>query len=139
MGEGESWYWLIGILEGEGWFSLATGKHGSPVVGVKMRDEAVIARVAALCGRKYYARPSKNAAHSDTFETRLYGAEALALMEKVLPYMCERRQRQIEDVLKRAKTRSRPQTESGFRLPELCRVPLCPFGREHGEYCASHV
>lgn len=89
------------------------------VIEMEMKDEHVVARVAALWGVSYYRRDrrERNPNSAVTYQVRITGARAVQLMERLAPYMSPRRQRTITRVT------------TGYRekhpdMPEAGRVPL---------------
>jgi hypothetical protein len=96
-------YWLIGILEGEGSFMKPAPSLKSPRVVVTMKDKDVVDR----CGKILKLKTSiqrmreKNPRHSDVYRVCLGGRRAIALMEAIYPHMSKRRKVQIENALGR--------------------------------------
>lgn len=92
--------WVAGVLEGEGCFDYnRTPKY--PRVRAEMTDEDVIDRLHRLVGGRKHA-PKKRKGHwKQSYGLIVNGAEAVALMEAVLPLMGERRRAKIERLLTR--------------------------------------
>lgn len=98
--DGNDFYWLVGLLEGEGSFTKgAPSAPNSPRINVQMTDEDVIARIAIMFGRKYNRYVSKNPKHKPTYVVRCTGLKAVNLMVMIQPYMSIRRQGQIQTAL----------------------------------------
>jgi len=93
--------WLAGLMEGEGCFAFGT----SPKITISMTDKDVMEKAALLmvapCRR--INRPTITG--KDVFRAELYGNPAIVLMEKLLPFMGERRSTKIREVLSAAATR----------------------------------
>ena len=90
-------YWLAGLLEGEG--SFLTGPPSAPrypVLALQMTDRDVVARVAAMFGRKLGRWQSRRAREQPVFLVRITGAKAVAWMNALRPLMGERRRAQID-------------------------------------------
>jgi hypothetical protein len=96
-------YWLAGLLEGEG--SFLAGPPSAPNslrIALTMTDEDVVARVAALWGVAYHEvrqQRSRVMGWKPNYYVHLRGKPAVELMEQLLPFMGERRQQQIRRAL----------------------------------------
>lgn len=109
-----SLYWLAGILEGEGHFSLPCKRRpNSPIIGIKMTDRDVIDKVASLFQTStYIVRPNpKHPLWKQCYSTRLTGGRAANLMQEIYPLMGVRRQCQI-DIALQGKRGARPVTRT---------------------------
>ena len=108
--------WLAGLLEGEGSFCWA--KHESyktknnpkgryATVQVCSTDRDVIAEAARLMRTNVmgpYSYPQrKKASYKPVYVTNRRGAKAIILAKRLHPYMCDRRQKQIEALTKGGK------------------------------------
>jgi hypothetical protein len=74
-------HWLAGLLEGEGSFLKgppSAPRH--PVLALQMTDEDVVARVAAMFGRKLGRWQPRETRWKPTFMVRITGAKAVAWM-----------------------------------------------------------
>ncbi len=96
--------WVAGILEGEGCFYTKVVKNGESFslatrIIVSMTDKDVLIRFQHLCGGwiggPYLPRKSVR----QVWSWNLWGANAVALMKKVRPYMGERRSRKIDEAV----------------------------------------
>ena len=100
--------WLVGILEGEGCFRIASRhkKSAYPRIIVKMCDRDAVERLAEITGagivREAAWESKKNPKHSVAYTWTVNGAASLPLMELVRPYMGERRKQKIDEVLAEA-------------------------------------
>lgn len=104
--------WLAGYLEGEGCFLLRArwrGKEhptgGSPGVIVHAVDEDVIARAAALMRTKCRRETRPTTTGKAVFCASVGGDPAIALMNKLLPFMGQRRSAKIKEILAACKLR----------------------------------
>ena len=103
--EAERFFWLVGLLEGEGTF-YTPSKATLPVVEIEMNDEDVVTRAASLIGSKVTFRdramPDVNGKQvvRRTYRTRLRGYRAVWLMHRIKPYMGSRRRLQIQAALR---------------------------------------
>jgi len=89
--------WVVGILEGEGCFDTK-GKRAR--VRVSMSDDDVVKRFTELLPTHYSPRQTDgNGVHKDMFHYEITGKKAKLLMTDVFPYMSERRQLKIQEVL----------------------------------------
>lgn len=98
--------WLSGFLEGEGCFTRVLGRSGKPEVwhakvSVENTDLDVMLRVQWLLNAKtlgsYESQRYRGAKKSYT--AAITGPKALALMLEVYPYMGNRRQSRILELL----------------------------------------
>lgn len=99
MDDSHTFFWLVGVFEGEAWFGYIASRK-CPVIEVEMKDEHVIARVAAILGTSYIRRDRRESRPNTaiTFRTRLTGKRALQLMKRLQPYLSPRRARAIAQV-----------------------------------------
>lgn len=93
-------YWVAGLLEGEGSFTSKANKF--PRVTCEMTDEDVIKKLHSLLGGQLY-KPTKRQSHwKQSWQwTYVKSHEAAAFMQKIYPYMGERRKKQIDNTLKK--------------------------------------
>jgi len=97
----QEFFWLIGILEGEGCFA-ANGHTVAAIVD--MTDEDTMKKVSKLMGAKLKCRqPSGN--RRRVYSASIYGNKAIDLMKRVRPYMSKRRGVKIDHIIKWAKAR----------------------------------
>ncbi len=98
----EEFFWLVGLLEGEGYFLRPLPSNpNNPIVGIDITDEDTALTVSLLCGRKVTKRLKrpKNIyfkRHKPSYTVRIVGNDAVELMKAFRPYMCVRRQAQID-------------------------------------------
>jgi hypothetical protein len=93
-------HWLAGLLEGEGSFLKgppSAPRH--PILALQMTDEDVVARVAAMFGRRASCWQPREARWQRTFLVRVTGAKAVAWMTALHPLMGQRRREQIDRAL----------------------------------------
>jgi hypothetical protein len=97
---GPDLHWLAGLLEGEGSFLKgppSAPRH--PILALQMTDEDVVARVAAMFGRRASGWQPREARWQRTFMVRVTGAKAVAWMTALHPLMGQRRREQIDRAL----------------------------------------
>lgn len=96
-------YWLAGLLEGEGSFSPGPPSAPNSVrITLSMTDRDVVARVAALWSVAYHEvreQRSLERGWKPAYHVSLRGKRALEFMHDLLPLMGERRQLQIRRAL----------------------------------------
>jgi hypothetical protein len=101
-------YWLAGLLEGEGSFQvgydnrqgLGRSPRRYPRLQLRMTDEDVIARAAALLGCSYHGSVSPSAVgKKPVYGLAINDARAVALMRQLRPLLGERRQQRIDEIL----------------------------------------
>jgi hypothetical protein len=90
-------FWLVGILEGEGTFLAGPpSARGQPIVRVSMTDRDVVDRVGTLIDRAVVPVRTRRAHHKTPYVTCIKGAPAVALMRALLPHMSVLRTAQIQ-------------------------------------------
>lgn len=102
--------WLAGLLEGEGSFGF--NYRGRPCVQVQMADRDVVAAAASLMGGNLlgpYTRPNRPD-NKPMFHAKRVGVPAAKVMERVRPWMGERRSARISEVLGLPAPVPRPRT-----------------------------
>lgn len=94
------WYWLAGLLEGEGCFRLPPPcEPGYPRISLRMRDLDVVQKVAEKFGINYICATKPQFEHHSTIhQLTIRGSKALLTMGTIYPIMGERRKSQIERV-----------------------------------------
>lgn len=98
-----NFYWLIGILEGEGSFlKPAPSKTNQPGIALQMCDEDVVKRVADMFNMKYHKSYTQK--HIDNNWRPVYGfllrgKRAVDLMKSIYPHMSIRRKKQIDNAI----------------------------------------
>lgn len=97
INDSHTFFWLVGLLEGEGYFAYSPNRR-TAIIEVEMKDEHVIARIAALFGLSYRRRDrrARNPNASVTYSVKLSGRRAMQLMKRVQPYLSPRRQRAVQ-------------------------------------------
>jgi hypothetical protein len=94
--ENADFFWLAGILEGEGSFMKGPPtKPKNPRITMASTDEDVLARVAKLFDSPYCmvtVRPE----YKQKYQTAINGKRAVDLMLLLRPFMSIRRQQQID-------------------------------------------
>lgn len=95
--ESEFW-WLVGILEGEGYFGF---EKWSQRIQVKMTDLDVIERVvevfSKITGREHAIHESPNKGKNDSlpYVVSIHGDDARKVMRMIVPHMGFRRRQRI--------------------------------------------
>lgn len=102
-------FWLVGLLEGEGYFGF---EKWSQRVQVKMTDLDIVVKVAILfekiTGRRPVVHESpnrKNVKDSLPYVIAIHGEDARTVMRMVVSHMGARRRRRIWQSLNRFKPR----------------------------------
>ena len=96
----EDFYWLIGILEGEGCFGITPARryknsvYRYPKIALQMTDEDIVARVAKLLNTTYSFGPRQKP-HKNIFHCSISGARAAEAMQTMREFMGKRRQAKI--------------------------------------------
>src|SRR5215208_4435928 len=104
MTSDQSEAWLAGRLEGEGYFGTITNRVGGYAyryarVGVSMTDADVVDRVAALWEASVHEVKPSGVSKKVTYRCLLVGTRAVHWMERLYPFMGERRRAQIDAAL----------------------------------------
>ena len=99
MNENEQFYWLVGLLEGEGSFFVSNSggvRAPTPKISIQMTDEEPIRHVAEMWGVKYGEYPPYGKNRKGTYSVTLCGSKSIPWMKRLKPYMSLRRQKQID-------------------------------------------
>jgi len=103
--------WLAGLLEGEGCFRVREDQRKRvrnylvPRVFMNQTDEDVVRRAAKLAGVGRVYGPYRNGGnghqshYKPVWQFMVEGPDALWLMEQLYPYMGQRRQAKIDEIL----------------------------------------
>jgi hypothetical protein len=88
--------WLAGLLEGEGYFGMVTNHVGGhfyryPRVGVSMTDADIVDRVADLWDTSVYEAKPAGVSKKVQYRCVLLGTRAVNWMERLYPFLGERR------------------------------------------------
>ena len=102
MNEEQKFFWLVGLLEGEGSF-ICSSK--SLTIQLRMtKDEDTMTRAAIILGAKLRKYSARKLEYNDVYYLALNGTPAKIWMERLLPYMSARRQEQIKISIERNKS-----------------------------------
>ncbi len=94
-------YWLAGLLEGEGsFFQGPPSKANQPRIQIMMTDEDIIARVAQLFARSYLVSRKDRGGIKPIYITSIRGRNAVEWMRRLRPLMGQRRQGQIDSAIR---------------------------------------
>lgn len=143
MTDETNFFWLAGLLEGEGSFLRPSpSRPYEPKVDVEMTDEDVIRRVATLLGVSYRKRDRGRPKARMTYHVRVVGGKAVALMWRLKPYLSARRQAQITRAIEAYAARGpkyHPFNLPPYELHPVCAHALCANSVEPGsDRCAAH-
>ncbi|MDT7541147.1 MAG: hypothetical protein QOE33_1051 [Acidobacteriota bacterium] len=90
-------YWLCGLLEGEGSFMKGPPSRPQyPVLSITSTDEDVIQRVGSLLGVSYCSVTKRKTHWKQSFSLRIHGRKAVDLMTRMRSHMSTRRREQID-------------------------------------------
>lgn len=100
-------YWLAGLLEGEGSFSVnSTARHSvSPLVELSTVDHDVILRVQRVYRERYgasvniHVRPPRQAGYQQQYHLALLGAHARTLLADIEPILGTRRRARTDELM----------------------------------------
>ncbi len=99
-------YWLAGLLEGEGCFSINNSTQNCPQILLGMNDRDIVERAAKLLGDVKIGETITPPGHI-RYRISLGGKDAISAMIALRPLMGERRQKRILEVLHIAEGRPR--------------------------------
>lgn len=130
-------YWLVGLLEGEGCFSFR--KPNAITIALGMTDEDVVARAARLMGGTYFRSVSgqkRNPRAKPMYITHACGQRAFELMKAMRPFFGARRHAKVSSAieayrgpLRRACSRNKDaivnMLHSGMKHAEVAAVIGC--------------
>lgn len=93
--------WMAGILEGEGYFgsifnAVGGKRYKYPRIGVNMTDRDVVDKIADIWGCAVGVLPPTGRAKKVQYRAVIVGARAAFWMDKLFPWMGERRRSQID-------------------------------------------
>ena len=146
-----NFYWLIGLLEGEGSFLAPSPSRPNELrVEIEMNDRDVIQRAAHLLGTSVLSRTRPRHRHgaetvemATTYRTRVSGRRAVQLLHTIRPYMSARRQAQIVRALSfyNARTlRQAYESRQPYAFASLCFSTMCKNAPAYqGIWCSDCV
>ena len=98
--------WAAGLFEGEGWASLDThkrsygrGVYAYTVAGLSTTDEDVARTFTRIMGGKLFGPYENKRGVKQLWTWKVRNAEARRALQRLLPYMGERRSAQIKAAL----------------------------------------
>ena len=103
--------WLSGLLEGEGWFGLDHGKY--PVISLKMTDEDIVVKVAAMWDVRVNC-------HKNYWMASIYGTNAIGWMITLYPLLGSRRKEKVASVIKFWREYTYSRASNGLRTMAKC-------------------
>lgn len=91
--------WLAGLVEGEGCFSL-TGSAGNknPTIYLAMVDNEIVLRPGKLVGYPVPRLFARKAPRKDQYVWQITGGKAIAWMQRLAPYLSQRRRARILEI-----------------------------------------
>lgn len=127
--------WVVGLLEGEGYFGADSRSGRSTKLDLKMTDQDVVSRFAVLVGVPAGPYITKSrAGHKTTYRLAVSGERAREVMRRILPHMGERRTARIQELLSTYPTG--PQVEE---WDEPCDCVECSCCSPCGALCANYA
>jgi hypothetical protein len=96
--------YFAGIIDGEGYISYEKTKknYSIPAISVEMTDKDVIDNIYKFfnTGSVVFIKPRQKH-HLDSWRWRVRGKSAVNIYFKIYNYLCDRRKRKIDEVLKK--------------------------------------
>lgn len=89
--------WVVGMLDGEGTFDAVKKKY--PRIRLEMTDKDCVDRFREILGVTRIARLTKRGKYKDSWTCSIHSDQAKLLMLDVYPFMSERRQQRIQEIL----------------------------------------
>jgi hypothetical protein len=123
--------WAAGIFEGEGSVSFHADKGHWPTLQMVSTDPDVLHRFRAVVGhgnvRGPYSPPSQNWARKPQWRWQCGGADAQAVSQMLLPWLCQRRVQQLNKVFQWRRKFPIPQcgTEAGYKRHKRQHESIC--------------
>ena len=95
-----TFFWLVGILEGEGSFiKPIPSRPNDPAIQIEMTDEDIISKVSKLFKKKYCKIAPRKEHYKSSYRAESRGKKAVKLMKELYPHMGERRKSQIKEAI----------------------------------------
>jgi hypothetical protein len=101
-----NWGWVVGLIEGEGCFSVHRQRRGGrivnrqPSIGVSMTDESIIRQIQEATGMGQVYGPYRIKSGSQMWTWRVSAKnDARQLMTNLYPWMSPRRKGRIAQVM----------------------------------------
>ena len=105
--------WISGLLEGEGCFDQHYYRNRPyPRISLAMTDSDTVEKAASILGNKTYKR--KPYGYKEQFMTQVCGSRAAGWMMILFPYLGNRRQNKIKEIL--SEWKSIPLTSRGLSM-----------------------
>ena len=99
--ESLDFYWLVGLLEGEGSFmSGPPSNPNSPLCRVEMTDQDIVDRAANMWAAKTTSIQPRQPHHKPSYAALIKGPKAVSIMKSTKPFMSEYRQEQIRRAIR---------------------------------------
>src|SRR3990167_6446246 len=122
MNDDNEFFWLVGLLEGEGCFYTAkVGKYTLPCVTLCMTDEEPVRKASDMLMVSYRKNRPYGRGKKDQYWMRFSGTKAINLMNRLRPHLCPRRQHQIDACIESDKLRPGKCKEEGHSMAKLKR------------------
>jgi hypothetical protein len=105
--------WIAGLLEGEGYFGIDNRQRNhkvsktppAPFIKISMVDEDIIRRLSKLLDKSYFSPSRKTVKGKQVYTLHIGEKEkVLFILEKILPYMGERRSERIKECISHLQT-----------------------------------
>lgn len=114
--------WLAGLLEGEGCLRVTRQgprSWGSAWLALAMTDKDVVERAAAMMGAKSISAHVGKGHYKTMYQAVISGKKAIGVMQRVLPYMGERRTCAIRDAIDHEADKPRPEGQTPSNSAKL--------------------
>ena len=104
--------WFVGLFEGEGYIGSTSDKCVQIVISGSDKD--VMDKVSSLLEKNYVeVQPKGKHTYKKQYRISIVGKKARYIVENIKPYMSERRQEKIEQVL----AANKPKGKKVYTLP----------------------
>ena len=132
--------WLAGLLDGDGYFGMVKNnfkdKHVKATIDLKMVDEDTVQKVASIFNVSvtgFNVAPRINC--QPIYEVKLRSYKATSLMALLYPYLSQRRQQKIDNILKTCplERKGLKVSETIENLKEMRKTMTCKeIGQKYG-------
>jgi hypothetical protein len=105
--------WLVGILEGEGYFGIHNARgYAYPIITLRMTDYDVVCQVCYLFGRDDSPTVTTIEDRKPMYSAQIVGKPARRIMQLVRPHMFSRRGHRIDTILASTDTPNEPRKKA---------------------------
>lgn len=112
--------WLAAFIEGEGCITLDGGNNSSPGIKISTTDKDVLAKAAAICGKKIRKVKRRYHGYKQVYTLDVWGTRAVEILFSIFVLMGKRRKAAIKKVVQGWKK----QYKRGFSPNKISSIRL---------------